>query len=140
MSGTLSGCAPTSMRFDELTNEALRALEEGGYGDGKMFDGRVIAVKTTPVKGNGSALVVGTAALPAGYETPPHSHEAEEVAIIISGKGGVEIDGEIFPVSEGTVLVTPSNSVHKTFSDEDSPLVVLWVYGPPGSESRWLDE
>jgi len=131
---------PTSMNFDDLKNEALRALNEGGYGDGRVFDGRVIAVKTTPAKGNGSAIAVGTAALPAGYTTPPHSHPAEEVAVILSGRGGVDIDGVVHRVEEGTVLVTPADSMHTTFADEGAPLVVLWFYAPPGSEARWLED
>jgi quercetin dioxygenase-like cupin family protein len=132
--------APTSMTFDSLREEALRALAEGGYGDGVAHDGRIVAVKTTPLKGNGSDIVVGTAALPAGYRTPPHTHEAEEVAVILSGSGGVDIDGTVFPVEQGTVLVTPSNSVHATFADENGPLVVLWFYAPPGSEGRWIKQ
>lgn len=135
-----SAYAPTSMTFAELTEEALRALAEGGHGDARLHDGRVVAVKTTPLKNNGSAIVVGTAALPPGYRTPPHSHEAEEVAIIIAGSGGVDIDGVEFPVEVGTVLVTPSNSTHATFADESGPLVVLWFYAPPGSEGRWLTD
>lgn len=129
---------PTSMTFDVLKDEALRALAEGGFGDGIVHDGRVVAVKTTPLKGNGSAIVVGTAALPPGYRTPPHSHAAEEVAVIISGSGGVDIDGDVYPVSVGTVLVTPADSTHTTFADDSGPLVVLWFYAPPGSEGRWL--
>ncbi len=129
---------PTSMTFDDLRAEALRALAEGGYGDGVAHDGRIVAVKTTPLKGNGSDIVVGTAALPGGYRTPPHSHEAEEVAVFLSGSGGVDIDGTVYSVEQGTVLVTPSNSVHATFANEGEPLVVLWFYAPPGSEGRWL--
>lgn len=132
--------APTSMTFDSLRDEALRALAEDGYGDGVAHDGRIVAVKTTPLKGNGSAIVVGTAALPAGYRTPPHTHEAEEVAVCLSGTGGVDIDGTVFPMEPGTVLVTPSNSLHATFSDDAEPLVVLWFYAPPGSEGRWLSQ
>ena len=131
---------PVSMQFDDLKDEILRALNEGGYGDGRVFDGRVIAVKTAPAKGNGSAIVVGTAALPAAYRTPPHSHEAEEVAVFLSGRGGVDIDGETYPVQEGTVLVTPANSTHTTFADDGAPLVVLWFYAPPGSERRWIED
>ena len=131
---------PTSMTFEGLKTEALTALAEGGYGDGRVFDGRVIGVKTTPAKGNGSAMAVGFAALPAGYATPAHSHPAEEVALILSGSGGVDIDGVVYPVEEGTVLVTPSDSVHTTFADDGAPLVVLWFYAPPGSEARWLED
>ena len=129
---------PTAMNFADLKTEILRALEEKGFGDGIMHDGRVIAVKTSPAKDNGSAIVVGTAALPPGYTTPTHSHASEEVAVFLSGSGGVDIDGEVFPVKEGTVLVTPANSTHTTFSDDSGPLIVLWFYAPPGSEARWL--
>lgn len=130
--------APTSMTFDGLKREALRALAEEGFGDGRVFDGRVIAVKTSPAKGNAKAIVVGSAALPADYTTPPHSHASEEVAVFLAGSGHVDIDGVVFPVEEGTVLVTPSDSVHATSADDGGPLVVLWFYAPPGSEARWL--
>ena len=128
----------TSLHFDDLIGEALRGLADGGFGDAVLHDGRVVAVKTTPLKGNGDAIVVGTAALPPGYRTPAHHHAAEEVAVFISGSGGVEIDGVDHPVRNGTVLVTPSNSTHATFADDQGPLVVLWFYAPPGSERRWL--
>lgn len=128
----------TSMQFADLKAEVLRALNEGDFGDARVHDGRVIAVKTTPLRNNASAIVVGTAALPAGYQTPAHHHAAEEVAVILSGSGSVEIDGELFPVREGTVLVTPADSTHITSADESGPLVVLWFYAPPGSEGRWI--
>jgi quercetin dioxygenase-like cupin family protein len=126
------------MQFADLQAEVLHALENGDFGDARVHDGRVIAVKTTPLRNNASAIVVGTAALPAGYQTPAHHHAAEEVAVILTGTGGVEIDGEHFPVREGTVLVTPANSTHITSADEDGPLVILWFYSPPGSEGRWM--
>jgi quercetin dioxygenase-like cupin family protein len=134
----LTAYPPTRMDFEELKTEALRALDEGGSGDWRMHDDRAVAVKTTPLKGNGSAMAVGVSALPPGYRTPPHSHAAEEVAVVISGSGGIEIGDEVFEVAEGTVLVTPSNSTHSTYSDSSSSLVILWVYAPPGSEERWL--
>ena len=128
----------TSMHFSELTAEVLHALEHGDSGDARLHDGRVIAVKTTPARGTASAIVVGCAALPPGYSTPAHHHESEEVAVVLSGAGKVEIDGVDYPVREGTVLVTPSNSTHVTTSDDSGPLVILWFYSPPGSEVRWL--
>ena len=129
---------PTSMNFADLTAEVLQALEHGDTGDARVHDGRVIAVKTTPARGNASSIVVGAAALPPGYSTPAHHHVSEEVAVVLSGSGSVEIDGEDYPVREGTVLVTPSNATHVTTADESGPRVILWFYAPPGSETRWL--
>jgi quercetin dioxygenase-like cupin family protein len=128
-----------SWQLDELAAEILDALRSGGSGDGKVIDGRALAVKASPMRENSSKITVGTAALPPGFSTLPHSHDAEEVAIFLSGSGRVEIDGVPHPVRQGTVLLTPSGAGHVTISDPGAPLVVLWFYAPPGSEARWLE-
>jgi mannose-6-phosphate isomerase-like protein (cupin superfamily) len=131
--------APT-WSLDALSSEILTALARGEFGDGRLIDGRALAVKASPIKDNASKIAVGTAALPPGFSTRPHSHEAEEVAVFLSGSGSVDIDGIDYPVTKGTVLLTPSNAVHVTHSNPgDEPLVVLWFYAPPGSEARWVE-
>jgi quercetin dioxygenase-like cupin family protein len=129
-----------SWTIAELTAEALEALRTGEAGDGKVIDGRALAVKASPMKANSAKLVMGTACLPAGFSTRPHSHEAEEVAVVLVGSGNVDIDGVRHRVETGTVLLTPSNAVHVTHSDPgDDPMVLLWFYAPPGSEARWVE-
>lgn len=126
--------------LEQLKVEALEALRTGQAGDGKVIDGRAVAVKASPMKANSAKLVVGTACLPAGFTTRAHSHEAEEVAVVLSGSGQVDIDGVLHRLETGTVLLTPSNAVHVTHSDPgDEPMVVLWFYAPPGSEARWVE-
>ena len=126
--------------LEALRAEILEALRQGAAGDGQVIDGRALAVKASPMKGNASKIVVGTAALPPGFSTRPHSHEAEEVAIFLSGSGTVDIDGVAHRVRAGTVLLTPSNAPHVTHSDPgEEHLVVLWFYAPPGSEARWIE-
>jgi quercetin dioxygenase-like cupin family protein len=123
-----------------LIDEALAGLELGEAGDAKRIDGRALAVKASPMKGNSEHIVTGMAALPPGFTTRAHSHAAEEVAVFLRGSGRVEIDGVAHRVETGTVLVTPSDLVHVTHSDPgDEPLVVLWFYAPPGSEARWVE-
>ena len=127
-------------RLEELQAEITEALRIGGAGDGRLIEGRAIAVKASPIRENSARIVVGTSALPPGFATKPHSHEAEEVAVFLSGSGTVEIDGVPNRVAAGTVLLTPSNAVHISYSDPGStPLVALWFYAPPGSEARWLE-
>ena len=129
-----------SWTLDELIAEALAGLADGEAGDAKRIDGRSLAVKASPMKGNSEYLVTGMAALPPGFSTKAHSHSAEEVAVILRGSGTVDIDGVPHPVSTGTVLITPSNLVHITHSDPGTePMVVLWFYAPPGSEARWVE-
>lgn len=131
--------APTEFRISALQGEILAALQKDeGFGDGRKVEGRAIAVRASPRCGNARHIVVGTSALPPGYRTPPHRHASEEVVVVVSGSGGVDIDGTVLRVEEGSVLVTPVNSKHSTFADEGEPLVILWFYAPPGSERRWL--
>jgi gentisate 1,2-dioxygenase len=129
-----------SWSFDELIAEALMGLEQGEHGDARRIDGRALAVKASPMKGNSQHIVTGMAALPPGFSTRAHSHSAEEVAVVLRGSGRVDVDGVPHPVRAGTVLVTPSELVHVTHADPgDEPLVVLWFYAPPGSEARWVE-
>ncbi len=128
--------APTWMIAD-LAAEIEQAMAEGGAGDGRLVEGRATAVKASPVKGNSSRIVMGTSCLPPDFSTVPHSHEAEEVAIVLAGGGSVDIDGTRNSLEPGMVLFTPSHLPHQTHSGPDG-LTVLWFYAPPGSEARWL--
>jgi gentisate 1,2-dioxygenase len=127
-------------QLEDLIAEALDGLARGESGDAKRIDGRALAVKASPMRGNSVHITTGMAALPPGFTTRPHSHAAEEVALFLRGSGSVEIDGVAHRVTAGTLLVTPSDLVHVTHSDPgDEPLIVLWFYAPPGSEARWID-
>ena len=70
-----------SWQLDELAGEILEALRSGGSGDGKVIDGRALAVKASPMRENSTKITVGTAALPPGFSTRPHSHDAEEPSV-----------------------------------------------------------
>ena len=127
-------------QLDDLIAEALDGLARGESGDAKRIDGRALAVKASPMRGNAVHITTGMAALPPGFTTKAHSHAAEEIALFLRGSGTVDIDGVAHRVSAGTLLVTPSDLVHVTHSDPgDAPLIVLWFYAPPGSEARWIE-
>lgn len=128
-----------SWTLDALMAEALEALATGEAGDAKRIDGRALAVKASPMRGNSEHITCGVAALPPGFSTRAHSHTAEEIAVILRGSGRVTIDGVDHPVTTGSVLVTPSDLVHVTHSDPGEPMLVLWFYAPPGSEARWVE-
>ena len=129
-----------SWTLEALMAEALTALETGDHGDAKRIDGRALAVKASPLKGNSEHITCGVAALPPGFSTRAHSHAAEEIAVVLRGTGRITVDGVDHPVAAGTVLVTPSDLVHVTHSDPGAePFIVLWFYAPPGSEARWVE-
>ena len=123
-----------------LIRSGCDSLAEGGRNGAALIDGRILSVKATPENGSTSKMTLGLSVLPPNYATPPHSHEAEELAHILSGEGSILIDGIAYPVTSGDIVFTPSQSEHVTIAGANSPLVIWWVYAPPGSESRWLSQ
>lgn len=136
--GSVARVDATAWNQSELVARALDALATGEPGDGRFVDGRLVRVAASPAHANATDMVVGVSALPPGYSSPEHHHRAEELAIIVQGSGSIDIDGTRHAVEEGDIVLTPSDAPHVTTADEQGPLVVLWVYAPPGSESRWL--
>lgn len=123
----------------DIVAEGLAALAAGGTPESPLIEGRVLGVRGTPTNGSTSDMALGLSVLPPGFATPAHRHVAEELATVLSGTGVIVIDGVEHPVSAGSVVLTPSMSEHLTIASEDGPMVVWWVYAPPGSERRWLD-
>lgn len=123
-----------------LADGALAVLESGqGTDEFPLLEGRVLAVQASPELESSEDMAWGIAALPAGFSVPEHTHRAEEFAMILRGSGSITIEDEEIPVREGSVVVTPPHLRHLTTAGPDGPMVVYWVYGPAGSESRWLE-
>lgn len=127
--------------LNSLADGALRVLETGEPTEElPLIDGRVLAVQASPDTGTSEDMAWGLAALPAGYSVPEHTHRAEEFAMILRGSGSITIEDTEIPVSQGSVVVTPPHLRHLTTAGADRPMVVYWVYGPAGSEARWLNK
>jgi mannose-6-phosphate isomerase-like protein (cupin superfamily) len=69
--------------------------------------------------------------MPMGKSIPflHHHGESEEVYIFVSGKGQFQVDGEIFPVSEGTsIRVAPEGDRGlRNIGEEDLIFIVIQV-------------
>jgi mannose-6-phosphate isomerase-like protein (cupin superfamily) len=105
---------------------------------GRWASGRIVGLLASPATASSTGMAVGISGLPAGVSTPTHAHDAEELAIVMSGTGTIEIAKEPVAVGPGDVVITPSQAPHRTSASPGTPLLVLWVYAPPGSELRWL--
>ena len=126
--------------LEALADGALAVLEQGvGTGEFPMIEGRVMAVQASPDIETSEDMAWGISALPPGYSVPVHTHRAEEFAMIVRGSGYITIEDEAIPVTEGSVVVTPPHLRHLTTAGPEAPMVVYWVYGPAGSEVRWLE-
>ena len=69
--------------------------------------------------------------VPAGSEIGRHTHEHDnhELYVIVSGQGRMELDGEVFDVGPGDVVMNEPGGTHglKNVSDADLRIVVVEV-------------
>lgn len=101
-------------------HEFATPLGGGKVSQGKVFIGA--AMKTTGSEisfqhlnpGEGSAFL--------------HSHKQhEELYIIVKGKGEYQVDGEVFPVAEGSVIRVAPEGVRALRNNGTEPMVMICV-------------
>lgn len=124
----------------ELAKALLADVETGSSESGKWINGRIVGLLASPYDSTATDIAAGVSAIPAGSSSPRHSHQAEEIAIILSGSGAIEIGHHSYPVKTGDVVLNPPNVPHRTVADQESPLTVLWVYSRAESALRWLHD
>jgi mannose-6-phosphate isomerase-like protein (cupin superfamily) len=125
---------------DEILDTARQALAAGGHPRGRLVNGRINAILAAPADDSSTDIALGFSAIPAGTSTEAHTHRAEEIALIVSGTGEVDIDGRVIPLETGSLILAPAWSSHRTTATGTVPLVSIWVYAPTGSEARWLPD
>jgi len=55
-----------------------------------------------------------------------HVHAVDELFIFVQGRGTLPIDGVIYPVETGDVILVEAGEDHHTTSSDDEPLVSVW--------------
>lgn len=74
-------------------------------------------------------LVVSSTFLKPKQSTRGHSHAGqEEVYYFVDGSGRMELDGEVFDVQSGDVILIPDGAFHRVFNTTDSPLYFVCVF------------
>ena len=68
---------------------------------------------------------------------PCHSHIAEEVAYVISGKGEVWVDGVMANLSKGDAILWPSGSKHCLKNSGKKQLILLCAFSNPGYQKDY---
>jgi len=129
------------INVDHVVSDLLKGIDDRGFTPavGRWVDDRVVAVLGSPGNGLSERMAFGMSALPAGVRTPSHSHEAEELAIVLHGTGVIRVGDADHSVAPGDVVVAGPWVPHVRTASGHGALVVMWVYAPPGSESRWLE-
>jgi mannose-6-phosphate isomerase-like protein (cupin superfamily) len=63
---------------------------------------------------------------------PAHSHpNGEEVIYIITGSGRVLVDGEVAPVTAGSIVLFPQGAVHMLQNTGKAEMKVICFFAPP---------
>lgn len=73
-----------------------------------------------------------------GAETPMHSHHNEQISNLIKGKFELIVDGESIMMTEGTVVVIPSNIPHKGIAHSDC--IVYDFFSPVREDYKQISE
>lgn len=99
---------------------------------------KVLVGPGAPAEAN--RFVLGHVTIYPGGSVPLHSHEQEEVYIILSGYGKMHIDDETADVKPGDyVYITPkANHLLENTSDED--MIMVFCYAPKSIVDHWQEE
>jgi len=85
---------PAKVFGDEAPGTSIRVLISNEQDGAPVYNMRMIEVE-------------------AGGHTPDHSHPYEHENFIVEGTGEVMIDGQVYPLEPGVVVLVPPNSRHQ---------------------------
>jgi quercetin dioxygenase-like cupin family protein len=79
----------------------------------------------------GAELVAfGQSVYPRGATHPNHYHpNAEEVVMVLSGRGVQIVGGNSLEVGPGDVCFIPRNTPHRITGGSEEDLVIVWAFG-----------
>lgn len=70
-----------------------------------------------------------------------HSHvENEELMFVYLGTGRGTVGGKDVTIKPGDLISVEKGESHSFVNTGDEDLCLLWVYSPPGSEKKFLNE
>jgi quercetin dioxygenase-like cupin family protein len=76
-------------------------------------------------------VMVGQTVYPPGGTHEHHLHpDAEEVVIVMSGRGWHRVGSDYYDIGPGDIVFIPASTEHSAGCDEgDEPMVILWILG-----------
>lgn len=115
------GRTPIKARWRDLPSEAVRpGVRRYGFGTERAM------------------LVMNE--LEPGMEVRPHSHDFDQIALVLEGDMRFVLDGEEVTVSAGEVLLIPAGVTHCGEPVGDTPVLNLDVFAPARDDYRHLVE
>ena len=109
------------------------SFDSAGFHAEVAHDGHGTILTSRVFRGGGAShcRFVDLSTVPAGSEIGTHTHERDnhELYVIVSGRGLMELDGEVFEVGPGDVVLNGPGGTHglKNISETELRLVVVEV-------------
>ena len=118
-----------------------------------IADLALIAGRTYPARRRTQNLVGGASPIqadnfsignvtlePGGGQVPWHNQEQEEVYFVIEGTGEMCLGEERTTLHAGQAVYIPHLVFHQLTNIGDTPLRMLYCYGPAGDVAHWRQE
>ncbi len=77
---------------------------------------------------------------PRGGQVPWHNQDQEEVYLILEGAGEMCLGGERQVLQAGQAALIPPGVYHQLTNVGETPLVMIYCYGPAGDVAHWRQE
>jgi mannose-6-phosphate isomerase-like protein (cupin superfamily) len=77
---------------------------------------------------------------PKGGQVPWHNQDQEEVYFVVDGTGEMCLGDERRVLTAGQAAYIPSKVFHQLTNIGDTPLTMIYVYGPAGDVAHWRQE
>lgn len=110
-----SGNSARIFRPDEMT-----ALERGRGARSWMLVNEAVGAES---------FISGMSQFQPGVSVPLHTHNCDEMVMVLEGAGDCEIEGERSPVKALDSTYIPAGVVHCFHNTGEVPMRILWVYG-----------
>ena len=77
---------------------------------------------------------------PNGGQVPWHNQEQEEIYFIVEGTGEMCLGEERTTIPTGQAAFIPPTVFHQLTNTGDTPMQMIYVYGPAGDVAHWRQE
>jgi mannose-6-phosphate isomerase-like protein (cupin superfamily) len=77
---------------------------------------------------------------PNGGQVPWHNQNQEEIYFVVEGSGEMCLGEECTTLSTGQAVYIPCGVFHQLTNTGDTPLRMIYCYGPAGDVAHWRQE
>ena len=84
-------------------------------------------------------IFMGEVTVDPGCKIPWHYHSFEDIILVRSGKGSVQVDNEVYEVVGGNSVIVPPDIPHQVVNTGDEPICIIFGF-PSANVDRILVE